>query len=99
MMMLPSSSYNWTLMWCPQWLSADRGKYPDQAWLCGIALGYEDINDHDTLRNDPAIKLLASSCHMSKDKIRQLWPENPPSTGWSIRGRPVIPAITRWYQT
>jgi len=36
--------------------------------VCGIALGYEDINDHDSLRNDPAIKLLTSSCHTSKDK-------------------------------
>jgi len=36
--------------------------------VCGIALGYEDINDHDSLRNDPAIKLLSSSCHTSKDK-------------------------------
>ena len=36
--------------------------------VCGIAMGYEDINDHDTLRNDPAIKLLASSCLASRDK-------------------------------
>lgn len=36
--------------------------------VCGIALGYEDINDHDSLRNDPAIKLLASCGHASKDK-------------------------------
>ncbi|PHZ84794.1 IS1380 family transposase [Paremcibacter congregatus] len=36
--------------------------------VCGMALGYEDINDHDTLRNDPAIKLLASSCLTLKDK-------------------------------
>ena len=28
--------------------------------VCGIALGYEDINDHDTLRHDPAVKLLAT---------------------------------------
>ena len=28
--------------------------------VCGIALGYEDIIDHDTLRFDPALKLLAS---------------------------------------
>ena len=27
--------------------------------VCGMALGYEDIIDHDTLRFDPALKLLA----------------------------------------
>ena len=29
-------------------------------WVCGMALGYEDIIDHDTLRFDPALKLLAA---------------------------------------
>lgn len=29
--------------------------------VCGIALGYEDIVDHDALRFDPAFKLLASA--------------------------------------
>ena len=29
--------------------------------VCGMALGYEDIIDHDTLRFDPALKLLALS--------------------------------------
>tara|TARA_R110002072_G_scaffold21412_12_gene76059 strand:+ start:60 stop:1415 length:1356 start_codon:yes stop_codon:yes gene_type:complete len=33
--------------------------------VCGIAMGYEDINDHDSLRNDPAIKLLASPAKVS----------------------------------
>ena len=28
--------------------------------VCGMALGYEDIIDHDTLRFDPALKLLAA---------------------------------------
>ena len=28
--------------------------------VAGIALGYEDINDHDALRHDPACKLAAS---------------------------------------
>jgi hypothetical protein len=27
--------------------------------VCAMALGYEDINDHDALRHDPALKLLA----------------------------------------
>ena len=29
--------------------------------MMGIALGYEDLNDHDTLRRDPALRLLGSS--------------------------------------
>ena len=33
--------------------------------VCGIAMGYEDINDHDTLRHDLAIKLLASPAKVS----------------------------------
>ena len=27
--------------------------------ICGIALGYEDLNDHDTLRSDPIMQVLA----------------------------------------
>jgi hypothetical protein len=27
--------------------------------ICGIALGYEDLNDHDTLRTDPVMQVLA----------------------------------------
>ena len=27
--------------------------------VCGIALGYEDGNDHQTLRNDPMMQMLA----------------------------------------
>lgn len=37
--------------------------------VCGIAMGYEDINDHDTIRNDPAVKLLASSPLASRGKM------------------------------
>ena len=28
--------------------------------ICGIALGYEDVNDHDQLRHDPAFKMLSN---------------------------------------
>ncbi|PCI39239.1 MAG: hypothetical protein COB46_09415 [Rhodospirillaceae bacterium] len=28
--------------------------------ITGIALGYEDLNDHDTLRHDPLLKLAAT---------------------------------------
>ena len=27
--------------------------------ICGIALGYEDLNDHETLRTDPVVQMLA----------------------------------------
>ncbi len=27
--------------------------------ICGVALGYEDLNDHDTLRTDPVMQVLA----------------------------------------
>jgi len=42
--------------------------------VCGIALGYEDINDHDTLRNDPALKLLASPAQKNKEKSNPIPP-------------------------
>ena len=29
--------------------------------VCGLALGYEDLNDHDALRHDPLIAVLAES--------------------------------------
>ncbi len=42
----------------------DRVRYPLSNLLSqrvlGIALGYEDLNDHDTLRFEPALKLLGS---------------------------------------
>jgi Transposase DDE domain group 1 len=28
-------------------------------WIVAIALGYEDLNDHDTLRHDPLMAVLA----------------------------------------
>ena len=35
------------------------GTMDGRADFAGIAMGYEDINDHDALRHDPACKLLA----------------------------------------
>ena len=29
--------------------------------IYGLALGYEDLNDHEQLRNDPLLALLAAS--------------------------------------
>ena len=46
--------------------------------VCVMALGYKDIIDHDTLRFDPALKLLASP---------RTGPLNSPSTGTQVNGR------------
>jgi hypothetical protein len=33
----------------------------------GIALGYEDLNDHDELRHDPALRLLSGKLEARRD--------------------------------
>jgi len=40
--------------------------------VCAIALGYKDINDHDHLRHDPALKLLASPPSRCADDVAAL---------------------------
>jgi hypothetical protein len=47
----------------------------------GIALGYEDLNDHDELRNDPLMCWRASSRRGAR--IVRRWPASRRSTGWS----------------
>jgi len=32
-------------------------------WIFGLALGYEDLNDHDELRKDPTFGVLAGKLH------------------------------------
>ena len=32
----------------------------------GLALGYEDLNDHDALRHDPLIAVLAESADLAR---------------------------------
>jgi hypothetical protein len=39
--------------------------------ILGLALGYEDLNDHDELHYDPALGLLSS-----KLEARRFWPES-----------------------
>ena len=52
----------------------------------GIALGYEDLVDHDQLRHDPALAVLAGKlAARRKDCAR--WPANRRSTGWSSAKR------------
>ena len=40
--------------------------------IFGILAGYEDQNDHDTLRTDPVFKLIAD-----RSPARLTWPANP----------------------
>ena len=46
----------------------------------GIIAGYEDQNDHDSLRSDPVFKLIAERRPDEPDLASQ-----PPSHGWKIR--------------
>ena len=44
----------------------------------GIALGYEDVNDHDELRHDPVMAVLAGKLQAWRPIVRR-WPANRPS--------------------
>ena len=48
----------------------------------GIALGYEDLNDHDELRHDPLMAVLRASLRRGA-MIARRWPASRRSTGWS----------------
>ncbi|EAM48563.1 hypothetical protein CwatDRAFT_0763 [Crocosphaera watsonii WH 8501] len=37
--------------------------------LYGIILGYEDVNDHDKLRHDPALKIALEKLNELEDKV------------------------------
>ena len=39
--------------------------------VCGIALGYEDLNDHDRLRNDVVMGVLKRSNTNAVESIRE----------------------------
>ena len=36
----------------------------------GLALGYEDLNDHEQLRNDPLLRVLAGK----QSRVKRPWP-------------------------
>jgi hypothetical protein len=73
----------------------------------GILAGYEDQNDHDTLRSDPVFKLIADRYPKDGDLASQstrsrfenassikLRPEPVPAAGHPLRGqRPVRDAL------
>ena len=52
----------------------------------GIALGYEDLIDHDELRHDPTMAVLAGKLSARRKDARR-WPANRRSTGLSWAGR------------
>ena len=48
----------------------------------GIALGYEDLLDHDQLPHDPVMAVLGGKLEARHADARR-WPANRRSTGWS----------------
>ena len=48
----------------------------------GIALGYEDLNDHDELRHDPMLAVLSGKPAAGREDCGR-WPASRRSTGWS----------------
>ena len=39
----------------------------------GIALGYEDLNDHETLRHDPLMAALAGKLELNPQTVQLAW--------------------------
>ena len=48
----------------------------------GLALGYEDLNDHDELRHDPVMACWPASLRRGA-RTAPRWPARARSTGWS----------------
>ncbi len=44
--------------------------------VVGIALGYEDLNDHDELRRDPVLAVLANKLAAQRSDFARRWPAN-----------------------
>jgi Transposase DDE domain group 1 len=62
--------------------------------IFGIALGYEDIVDHDQLRHDPVLGVLGVTLTRSA-RTAQPSPASRHSIDWSTRPRSVLIRITR----
>ena len=61
----------------------------------GLALGYEDLNDHDELRGDPVLGVLLGKLERAAEAPGR-WRARARSTVWSMRrGRARRRAITR----
>jgi hypothetical protein len=61
--------------------------------IFAIALGYEDINDHDHLRHDPVLQVLAGKLTAKRSSCAA--PASRRSTGWSTLPRSAAIPITR----
>ena len=59
--------------------------------VCGIALGYEDLNDHDHLRHDPILALLSDQLEAKRKDCAVLSASPPRSTS-----RPKTCATRTW---
>jgi len=53
----------------------------------GLALGYEDLNDHDELRTDPLLALLAGKSDLEGTRRRQQRDRGKPGAGKSTLNR------------
>jgi hypothetical protein len=62
--------------------------------IIGLALGYEDVNDHDTLRFDPVLGLSPSGWKRSARTARR-WRARARSIGSSMRPPAPATATTR----
>ena len=58
--------------------------------VVGIALGYEDLNDHDQLRHDPVMAVLAGGARTARQ-----WLANRRYHGWNTHPRRVRPSLRR----
>ena len=61
----------------------------------GIALGYEDVIDHDELRHDPVLATARRQARRRSARTARRWPARARSTGWSTRRCGRTTAITR----
>src|SRR5215472_15066708 len=72
------------------WSSMRSGPWSDSV-IFGIALGYEDLVDHDQLRHDRRWRCWPASWRRGARPARR-WPANRRSIGWSWA------ALTRYHR-
>ena len=63
--------------------------------IFGLALGYEDLNDHDELRKDPTFAVLAGKLSPVLRTTANRWPAKAHSIAWSTRRGGMRRSITR----
>jgi hypothetical protein len=67
--------------------------------IFGLALGYEDLNDHVELRKDPAFTVLAGKLQPVLRSDAKLWQARAPSSVLSTRPSAMPQNITRSIRT